>query len=83
LSITSVEESESSIGDSAIEKKSKYSTLLNALEDTKLKEDNMMSDSNLLKDMCKVIDKALPSNKHDNHFDIKGSFHPFNNHRIF
>ena len=32
-----------------------------------------MSDSTLLKDMCVVIDKALPSNKHD-HFDIKGSF---------
>ena len=33
-----------------------------------------MSDSKLLKDMCKVIEKALPSTKHDHRFDIKGSF---------
>lgn len=35
----------------------------------------MMSDSKLLKDMCKVIEKALPSSKQDQiHFEIKGSF---------
>lgn len=42
-----------------------------------------MSDSKLLKDMCKVIEKALPSNKHDNHFEIKGSFNHFTTHHIF
>lgn len=42
-------------GDSEAERKSRYSTLLNALEDTKLNDEHMMSDSKLLKDMCKVI----------------------------
>ena len=56
LSISSVQDSESSInGDSLAEKKSRYSTLLDALEETKGNEENHMSDSKLLKDMCKVI----------------------------
>jgi hypothetical protein len=52
--------------DSMVEKKSRYSTLLDELENTKLHEE--MTDSKLLKDMCKQIEKVLPSNKHDKHF---------------
>lgn len=33
-----------------------------------------MTDSKLLKDMCKQIEKVLPSNKHDKLFEIKGAF---------
>jgi hypothetical protein len=44
------------------------------LEDSKVQDEHMMSDSKLLKDMCKVIEKALPSNKPDHRLDIKGSF---------
>jgi hypothetical protein len=59
-------------GDSVAERKSRYSTLLNALEDSKVNDEHLMSDSKLLKDMCKVIEKALPSNKNDkHHFEIK------------
>ena len=57
-----------------VEKKSRYSTMLDALEESKVNEDHHMSDSKLLKDMCKVIEKALPSTKQDNRFEIKGSF---------
>ena len=75
LSISSVQESQSSMnGDSMAEKKSRYSTMLDALEESKLNADNMMSDSKLLKDMCKTIERALPSTKNDHCFEIKGSF---------
>lgn len=51
------------------------------LEESKVNaDDNMMSDSKLLKDMCKQIEKALPSNKYDGAFQVKGSF---SNDRIF
>ena len=50
------------------EKRSRYSTLLDALEETKGHDENHMSDSKLLKDMCKVIEKALPTTKYDNRF---------------
>jgi len=43
----------------------------------------MMSDSKLLKDMCKVIEKALPSNKLDKNFQIKGTFSSINQDKIF
>lgn len=39
-----------------------------------------MSDSKLLKDMCKQIEKVLPSSKFDGNFHIQGAF---NNERIF
>lgn len=42
-------------GDSVAERKSRYSTLLNALEDSNVNDEHLMSDSKLLKDMCKVI----------------------------
>ena len=43
-----------------------------------------MSDSKLLKDMCKVIEKALPTTKQDHRFEIKGSFNSINHdHRYF
>jgi hypothetical protein len=42
-----------------------------------------MSDSKLLKDMCRVIEKALPSSKNDTNFQIKGSFNSINHDRIF
>jgi hypothetical protein len=34
-----------------------------------------MSDSNLLKDLCKQIEKVLPSKKKDGNFQIKGAFY--------
>lgn len=67
--------------DSAIEKKSKYSTLLDALEESKIPEEHHMSDSKLLKDMCKAIEKALPKNQAP--LDIKGTFHHLTHPRIF
>lgn len=54
ISITSVQESESDFTDSAVEKRSRYSTLLNELDQTD-NRDTGMSDSNLLKDLCKQI----------------------------
>lgn len=42
-----------------------------------------MSDSKLLKDMCKVIEKALPTTKLDPNFQIKGSFNSVNQDRVF
>jgi hypothetical protein len=71
LSITSVQDSESGISDSQIVKKSKYSTLLNGISQTNL---NDMSDSKMLYDLCKQIDKAIPQSSSHNEFNIKGSF---------
>lgn len=34
-----------------------------------------MSDSNLLKDLCKQIERVLPSRKKDANFQIKGAFY--------
>ena len=51
--------------DSMIEKRSRYSTLLDVLEDDNKNVDGM-SDSNLLKDMCRQIDRALPKTRIDN-----------------
>jgi hypothetical protein len=34
-----------------------------------------MSDSNLLKDLCKQIERVLPSKKKDGNFQIKGAFY--------
>ena len=62
-------------GDSNIERKSRYSTMLDGLEESMVPHEHQMSDSKLLKDMCKVIEKALPSSKFDRGLDIKGSFH--------
>lgn len=33
-----------------------------------------MTDSKLLKDMCRQIELVLPSKKNDKHFQIKGNF---------
>jgi hypothetical protein len=53
------------------------------LEESKVGDDNMMSDSKLLKDMCKVIEKALPTTKMDKNFQIKGSYSSLNQDKIF
>ena len=42
-----------------------------------------MSDSKLLNDMCKAIDKALPASKFDKNFEIKGSFTNLNHDKFF
>ena len=34
-----------------------------------------MSDSNLLKDLCRQIERVLPSKKKDSNFQIKGAFY--------
>jgi hypothetical protein len=39
-----------------------------------------MSDSKLLKEVCRQIDKALPSTEHDGTFQVRGSF---NHDKIF
>jgi hypothetical protein len=39
-----------------------------------------MSDSKLLKEVCKQIDRALPSTEHDGTFQVKGAF---SNEKIF
>lgn len=41
-----------------------------------------MSESNLLKDMCKEIERALPRTKND-HFQVKASFNHANHEKIF
>lgn len=70
LSITSVQDSSSAFSDSQIERKSRYSTLLHGISQANL---NDLSDSKVLYDLCKQIDKAIPQNKHEN-LNIKGSF---------
>lgn len=72
ISITSVQDSESDCS-SPREKRSRYSTLLNDLDRTN--DPPTMSDSNLLKDLCKQIERALPSRKKDGDFQIKGAFY--------
>jgi hypothetical protein len=42
-----------------------------------------MSDSKLLKEMCKVIEKALPTTKLDKNFQIKGSYTSLNQDKVF
>jgi len=53
------------------------------LDESKVSEDNVMSDSKILNDMCKAIEKALPTNKFDKNFQIKGSFTTLNNDKFF
>jgi hypothetical protein len=53
------------------------------LDESKRSEDNVMSDSKILNDMCKAIEKALPTSKLDKKFQIKGSFTSMNNHKFF
>ena len=52
-------------------KKSRYSTLLNNISQANL---NDLSDSKILYDLCKQIDKAIPTNKANSDFNFKGSF---------
>lgn len=78
LSITSVQESSSNISDSQAVRKSKYSTLLHAISHTNtnaLSQANLndLSDSKMLYDLCRQMDKALPQGKSEP-FVIKGSF---------
>jgi hypothetical protein len=53
------------------------------LDESKIGEDNVMSDSTILNDMCKAIEKALPASKLDRNFEIKGSFTSLSNDKFF
>jgi len=70
LSITSVQESSSGLSDSQAVKKSRYTTLLNSISQNTLNEH---SDSKILYDLCKELDKAVPQGS-DEQLSIKGSF---------
>lgn len=75
LSITSVEDSATE-NSQTVEQRSRYSTLLDILNETsqKDKKEIMMSDSNVLEEICKEIGRALPRTKILD-TDIKGSFY--------
>jgi hypothetical protein len=72
LSITSVQDSQSSFGNSQYEKRSRYSNLLDSIEKTGL--DGSVSDSKILKEVCHEMEKAWPDGESKGYFHIKGHF---------
>jgi hypothetical protein len=70
LSITSVQDSSSALSDSQAVKRSKYTTLLNSISQSTLNEH---SDSKVLYELCKEIERAVPQGSTEQ-LDIKGAF---------